>query len=50
VNKNLETRIKNLYCCDASVLPSSLGLPLVWTAVALGKRLSKHLEGNLQKS
>jgi choline dehydrogenase-like flavoprotein len=50
VDKNLETRIKNLYCCDASVLPSSLGLPVVWTAVSLGKRLSKHLEGNLQKA
>ncbi len=47
VDKNLETRIKNLYCCDASVLPTSLGLPLVWTIVALGKRLSKYLEGSL---
>jgi choline dehydrogenase-like flavoprotein len=50
VDKNLETRIKNLYCCDASVLPSSLGLPVVWTAVSLGKRLSRHLEVNLQKA
>jgi hypothetical protein len=31
------------------VLPSSLGLPVVWTAVTLGKRLSKHLDANLQK-
>lgn len=50
VDRNLQTRVKNLYCCDASVLPSSLGLPVVWTAVALGKRLSKHLEANLQKA
>jgi choline dehydrogenase-like flavoprotein len=43
VDSNLETSIKNLYCCDASVFPSSLGLPVVWTVVSLGKRLSKHL-------
>ncbi len=43
VDKNLETKIKNLFCCDSSVLPSALGLPLVWTLVSLGKRLSKHL-------
>ncbi len=44
VDDNLETRIENLYCCDASVFPSSLGLPVVWTAVSLGKRLAKHLD------
>ena len=44
VDTNLETSIKNLYCCDASVLPSSIGLPVVWTVVSLGKRLSKHLD------
>lgn len=49
VDRNLQTRVKNLYCCDASVLPASLGLPVVWTAVTLGKRLSKHLDANLQK-
>jgi choline dehydrogenase-like flavoprotein len=43
VDTNLETKIKGLYCCDASVLPSSMGIPVVWTAVALGKRLSNHL-------
>jgi choline dehydrogenase-like flavoprotein len=47
VDKNLETQIQNLYCCDASVFPSSLGLPVVWTAVSLGKRLSKHLDKRL---
>jgi len=50
VDSNLETQIKNLYCCDASVLPTSLGLPVVWTVVALGKRLSNHLDGSQQKS
>ena len=43
VDANLETRIPGLYCCDASVFPSSLGLPVVWTAVSLGKRLAGHL-------
>ena len=47
VDKNLQTRLENLYCCDASVVPESLGLPVVWTAVSLGKRLSKHLDKQL---
>jgi choline dehydrogenase-like flavoprotein len=45
VDKNLETRIKNLFVCDSSVFPQSLGLPVVWTAAALGKRLAAHLNG-----
>ncbi|MBC2717965.1 MAG: GMC family oxidoreductase [Desulfobacteraceae bacterium] len=44
VDTNLETRIKNLFCCDTSVFPSSLGLPTMWTTVSLGKRLAKHLD------
>ncbi|MCX5852873.1 MAG: GMC family oxidoreductase N-terminal domain-containing protein [Deltaproteobacteria bacterium] len=47
VDKNLQTRIENLYCCDASVVPESLGEPVVWTVVALGKRLAKHLDAQL---
>ena len=47
VDKNLQTKIKNLYVCDSSVFPQSLGLPVVWTAVSLGKRLSKHLNHQL---
>jgi choline dehydrogenase-like flavoprotein len=47
VDTNLMTRIDNLYCCDASVVPESLGLPVVWTAVSLGKRLAKHLDQQL---
>lgn len=47
IDNNLETQIKNLYCCDASVFPSSLGAPVVWTVVSLGKRLSKHLDAHL---
>jgi choline dehydrogenase-like flavoprotein len=47
LDSNLETKIKNLYCCDASVLPSALGAPVVWTLAALGKRLAKHLDERL---
>ena len=49
VDRNLETEIKNLYCCDASVMPSALGLPVIWTVVALGKRLGKYLDARIAK-
>jgi len=49
VDRNLETQSKNIYCCDASVFPSALGLPVIWTAVALGKRLGKYLDARLGK-
>jgi choline dehydrogenase-like flavoprotein len=48
VDTKLETSIASLYCCDASVVPKALGLPVVWTVVALGKRLAKHLESTFQ--
>lgn len=47
VDANLETQIQNLYCCDASVLPSSMGKPLVWILASLSKRLSRHLKEKL---
>lgn len=43
VDANLESRIKNLFVCDASVLPESPGLPPIVTIIALAKRLAKHL-------
>jgi len=43
VDRNLQTRIKNLYVCDASVLPTSPGAPPIVTIVALAKRLAKYL-------
>lgn len=43
VNKDLETRIKNLYVCDASVLPKSPGAPPILTIVALAKWLAKRI-------
>lgn len=43
VNKNLETRIKGLFVCDASALPASPGLPPILTIIALSKRLAKKI-------
>ncbi len=44
VNSDLETEVKNLYVCDASVIPDSVAAPVVITLVALGKRLADKLE------
>jgi choline dehydrogenase-like flavoprotein len=44
VDSNLETQIKNLYCCDTSVMPEAPGRPPTWTVVALAKRLGERLE------
>ncbi len=43
VDSNLETGIKNLYVCDASVLPESIAVPPVLTILALAKRLANHI-------
>lgn len=43
VDENLETPIKNLYVCDASVFPEALDRPTVITIIAFGKRLATHL-------
>jgi choline dehydrogenase-like flavoprotein len=48
VDSNLETSITNLFVCDSSVFPQSLGLPVVWTVASLGKRLAEHLDGRLR--
>jgi choline dehydrogenase-like flavoprotein len=44
VDTNLETRVKNLYCCDTSVFPEGFGAPPILAVVALAKRLSKRLD------
>jgi choline dehydrogenase-like flavoprotein len=44
VDSNLETQIKNLYCCDTSVMPEAPGRPPTWTVVSLAKRLAGRLE------
>lgn len=40
---NLQTEVKNLYLCDASVFPQALARPTVLTIIALAKRLADHL-------
>ena len=44
LDTNLETRIKNLYCCDTSVFPEAPGQPPALTVVCLAKRLARHLD------
>jgi len=43
VDADLKTRFSNLYVCDASILPKSLGTPLMLVLMAFGKRLAQHL-------
>jgi len=43
VDQNLETPIKNLYVCDASVIPEAPGQPTVLMILCLAKRLAKRL-------
>jgi len=43
LNNDLETEIKNLYACDASVFPEALDRPTVLTIIAFGKRLASHI-------
>ncbi|WP_372872786.1 GMC family oxidoreductase N-terminal domain-containing protein [Shewanella sp.] len=43
VDTELETRIKGLYVCDASVIPRPWGLPPSLTLMSLGERLSARL-------
>ncbi|WEM44345.1 GMC family oxidoreductase (plasmid) [Photobacterium sp. DA100] len=47
VDSNLETEIKRLYVCDASVIPEAWGLPPTFTLLCLAKRLSKHLANHM---
>ncbi|MFO8101848.1 MAG: GMC family oxidoreductase [Dehalococcoidia bacterium] len=44
LGSDLQTSVKNLYCCDASVMPEAPGRPPVLTIVVLAKRLARHLE------
>ena len=44
LDTNLETRVKNLYCCDTSAFPKAPGRPPALTVVVLAKRLAKRLE------
>ncbi len=46
VDENLETRIRNLYVCDASIFPEALDRPTVITLISFAKRLGDHLLSN----
>lgn len=43
VDTDLQTEVKGLYVCDASVFPEALDRPTVLTIIGLGKRLARHL-------
>lgn len=43
VNSDLETKYKDLFVVDGSVIPEPWGLPPVLTIICLARRLSKHL-------
>jgi choline dehydrogenase-like flavoprotein len=43
VNNRLETRINNLFVCDASVLPFAPGVPPMLSLIALSKWFGKHI-------
>lgn len=43
VDNTLRTATRNLYVCDASVIPHAWGLPPTLTLLCLGKRLGQHL-------
>ena len=49
LDSDLQTQIKNLYCCDTAVIPEHLGIPPVYTLLTLSKRLAKHLDAKLSK-
>lgn len=43
VDTDLQTEIRGLYVCDASVIPIAWGLPPTFTVMALARRLGRHL-------
>ena len=50
VDANLETEIKGLYVCDASVIPIPWGCPPTFTVMSLGRRLGRHLAADYDVS
>lgn len=46
VNTDLETEIRGLHVCDASVFPEALCRPTVLTIIALANRLAERLVGS----
>lgn len=49
LDRNLQTEIKGLYVCDASVFPEALARPTVLTILSLARRLGDHLLGGRQQ-
>ncbi len=47
IDTNFESKIKNLFVCDTSSLPESMGLPCVWVCTAMGLRMAKILKERL---
>lgn len=45
VDQHLQTKVDNLFVCDASALPVTPGLPPILTITALAKHLAKELSG-----
>jgi choline dehydrogenase-like flavoprotein len=43
LDADLQTAVRNLYVCDASIFPEALGQPTVLTIISFAKRLSDHL-------
>jgi choline dehydrogenase-like flavoprotein len=43
VNTDLETEVRGLYVCDASVFPEALARPTVLTIIGLARRLADYL-------
>jgi choline dehydrogenase-like flavoprotein len=43
VDADLQTGVRNLFVCDASVFPEALGRPTVLTIMALAERLAKRI-------
>lgn len=50
VDSDLQTEVRNLYVCDASVIPDAWGLPPTLTLIGLGKRLARHLTDHAGRS
>ncbi|MFW9904141.1 MAG: FAD-dependent oxidoreductase [Candidatus Thorarchaeota archaeon] len=43
VNTNFQTKFSNIYVCDSSILPRSLGAPMIITLMAFAKKLAKQI-------
>jgi len=50
LDENLKTKFANLYVCDSSAYPESLGLPPSLTILGMGKRLAKYLNNLATKN